>query len=282
MNSETEIRESVAQAYTEKVRQNSCCAGKPNNGVAKLSEYAEDELAKLPSDAVSNSFGCGNPLAFSQVEEGDTVLDLGSGAGIDLMIASEKVGQNGRVIGVDMTDEMIKHAKRNIKESGANNIEVRKGIIEDLPVESASVDWVVSNCVVNLSANKNRVFSEIARVLKPGGQILISDIVLQQNGLPEWIKQDSALYNACVSGAISEEDYVAGLGAAGLEDVNIVDRFVFDSATIGSLLSSGELVGAEDFLKEYAEDEKEEIIAKVLAAAEGKVWSARIHARAPQ
>ena len=157
----------------------------PKGVVAKLAGYSDEEFAALPADAVVNSFGCGNPLAFSAVQPGEVVLDLGSGAGIDLLLAARKVGAAGRVIGVDMTEEMIARARANIAAAGIENAEVRQGIIEELPVEDSSVDWVISNCVINLSPEKPRVFAEIARVLKPGGTMLVSDIVAED--LPEEI-----------------------------------------------------------------------------------------------
>src|ERR1039458_3182683 len=234
MSDKTEIRERVSKDYARAVTAQTgsggaCCGGAPaQKGVAaKLAGYSDAELTALPPEAVVNSFGCGNPLAFSSVQEGQTVLDLGSGAGIDLLLAAKKVGPGGRVIGVDMTDEMISRANENIRAENLTNIEVRKCIIEDLPVESASVDWVISNCVINLSPEKPKVFGEIARVLKPGGQMLVSDIVA--NDLPEEIVANAALYASCVAGAISEELYLDGLRSVGLTDVAVRGRLVYDA-----------------------------------------------------
>ena len=213
-----------------------CCAPSPKGVAAKLAGYTDAEVAALPAEAVVNSFGCGNPLAFSAVKPGDVVLDLGSGAGIDLLLAAKKVGRKGKVIGVDMTDAMIARARKNIRAAGLDNVEVRKGIIEDLPVEDGSVDWVISNCVINLSPEKPRVFAEIARVLKPGGRMLVSDIVAER--LPPEIARNRHLYSSCLAGAIGEKAYLAGLRAAGLVDVKVEDRLVYDTAQIADFIGS--------------------------------------------
>lgn len=229
MRQPTSIHEDVSRAYTRAVAEapaSSTCCGAPPKGVAVQSAgYAAEELASLPADAVVNSFGCGNPLAFSEVREGDIVLDLGCGAGIDLLLAARKVGASGRVIGVDMTDAMLARARQNVEAAGLTNVEVRKGLIEELPVEDSSVDWVISNCVINLSPDKPSVFKEIARVLKPGGRMRVSDIMVEN--LPESLRRDPALYSSCIAGAVSETEYLAGLRASGLEDVHVADRIVY-------------------------------------------------------
>ena len=267
------IRKQVSDFYAESVKCGcgcSCGAGPTlQKGVAAESAgYSTEELSSLPEDAVVNSFGCGNPLAFSGVNEGQTVLDLGSGAGIDLLIAARKVGPAGRVIGVDMTDEMITRARANIKAAGYENVEVRKGIIENLPVEDASVDWVISNCVINLSPEKKKVFSEIARVLKPGGHISISDIVTED--LPQWVRESTALYGACVAGAISETEYIDGLQKAGLENVKVNDRFVYGGEQLKSLIES-EIASEAGFCCCGTD----KIVAEIGNAIDGKIWSAK-------
>jgi len=215
--SNEQIRNDVATAYARRIQSaSSCCGGGSPPG---LVDYA-------PERAVT-SFGCGNPLAFSGVNQGETVLDLGSGAGLDLLIASDKVGTDGHVIGVDMTDAMLEKARENMERAGVRNVELRKGIIESLPADDASVDWVISNCVINLSPQKDRVFAEIARVLKPGGRFSISDIVAQD--LPEWVLGAEAAYSGCVAGAVSEQEYVGGLSAAGLIDIDVSERIVYDA-----------------------------------------------------
>ena len=239
MDQTDRIRQDVARDYARAVQTpgGSCCGGAaPKGVVAKLAGYADEELLALPPEAVVNSFGCGNPLAFSAIQPGQVVLDLGSGAGIDLLLAARKVGPTGRVIGVDMTDEMIAKARENIAASGLTNVEVRKGIIEDLPVDTATVDWVISNCVINLSPEKPRVFAEIARVLKPGGTMLVSDIVARD--LPPELREERRLYSSCLGGAIPEEDYLAGLRAAGLTDLEVRDRLVYDAEQIEAFVAS--------------------------------------------
>ena len=237
MSDKKTIREQVSTFYAGSLSEKpSCCCGPITPvGVSTLSTgYSEETLGALPDDAVINSFGCGNPLAFKEVEPGQTVLDLGSGAGIDLLVAARAVGAEGRVIGVDMTDDMIARARANIAAAGAVNVEVRKGIIEQLPVDDASVDWVISNCVINLSPEKDKVFAEIARVLKPGGRISISDIVASE--MPEWMRDDEVMYGACIAGAVSEQDYLAGLTKAGLEDVSVRDRLIYDEESLMALV----------------------------------------------
>ena len=238
------VRASVSETYAGRVKPSGPCCGAspvPKGVAAKLAGYQPEQLATLPAQAVENSFGCGNPVAFSEIRPGQTVLDLGSGAGIDLLLAARQVGPSGRVIGVDMTDEMIARARENIAAAAAGNVEVRKGIIEELPVESGSVDWVISNCVINLSPEKSRVFAEIARVLKPGGQMLISDLVA--NDLPEWVLNIPELHSDCITGAISEAAYLQGLRDAGLTGVEVRARLVYDwdqlEALVGSELSDG-------------------------------------------
>lgn len=273
--SANEIREEVSRAYTQAVEKipegrGSCCAPSscctPAGVAAQQAGYGE-ELAEVPASAQSSSFGCGNPLAFAGVRPGDTIVDLGSGAGLDLLIAARKVGEGGKVIGIDMTDAMIETAKRNIEQAGVTNVEVRKGLIEDLPVEDASVDWVISNCVINLSPEKEQVFREIARVLRPGGRFSISDIVAE--GLPDWLREHAAAYSACIGGAISEDAYRSGLEQAGLTEVEVGERVVYDAAQLRDIVASDlEALGAST-----------EILDAGIEQAAGKVWSAKFTGR---
>lgn len=235
------IREEVKETYAKAIsRKNpSCCCSLEEtccSTKAKDIGYREEELNNFPADSNITTFGCGNPLAYSEVREGDVVLDLGPGAGLDLLIAARKVGPSGQVIGVDMTEEMIAKAKENIKAAGVKNVEVRKGLIENLPVESSSVDWVISNCVINLSPEKEKVFSEIARVLKPGGRMVVSDMVGEN--IPEWLRENKNLYSACISGVISEKEYLSGLRKAGLEKVKVSERIVYNSDELESIIKS--------------------------------------------
>jgi SAM-dependent methyltransferase len=284
------VRSEVSKRYAQAVSNpapGGCCGATASAGCGAASSksltvqtagYEDAELSALPADAVVNSFGCGNPLAFSEVREGDVVLDLGSGAGIDLLIAAKKVGPSGRVIGVDMTDAMIERARRNIAASGAANIEVRKGIIEDLPVESGTVDWVISNCVINLSPDKPKVFSEIARVLKPGGRMSVSDIVAQD--LPWWIRRSMKLYSACIGGAISEDAYVAGLRAAGLVDVEVRDRLVYEREHIEGFVREilPPFMGG---LAKPLQVAVARLLVPLAGTVAGKIWSAKFYAMKP-
>jgi SAM-dependent methyltransferase len=275
-----EVRNMVADTYGEWVAatpaEEPCCGSHPapKGAVVELAGYSTEELAALPAGAVANSFGCGNPGAFAGLETGDVVLDLGSGAGIDLFLAAAKVGPTGRVIGVDMTDEMIARANSNITAGGYTNVEVRKGIIEELPLEDASVDWVISNCVINLSPEKPRVFAEIARVLKPGGRMLVSDIVARD--LPEELRSLPAFYTSCAGGAISEEGYLAGLSAAGLIDAQVWDRLIYDAAQLEAFASS---VGEDAACGCGGGGGISPVIRQYARTLEGKVWSAKIFAQ---
>ncbi|MDY0002589.1 MAG: arsenite methyltransferase [Polyangia bacterium] len=242
MSRPDDIRKSVSEAYSLAVLQtqapaaSSCCAAPspPESMLASLAGYSREALASLPADAVASSFGCGNPVVLAEIREGDRVLDLGSGAGIDILLAAKLVGPKGKVIGVDMTPAMIERARSNAAAAGLGNVEVREGIIEELPVEAGSVDLVLSNCVINLSPEKKRVFSEIHRVLRAGGRFSISDIVAEP--MPAWITEVSALYSACISGAIPEAEYLAGLANAGLVDVAVRDRLTYDRDQLSGLL----------------------------------------------
>lgn len=264
-----EVRAQVADAYASAIAQAThgdagSCDGDVHGVAAQLAGYGE-EVQQHHADV--SSFGCGNPLAFADVEAGQTVLDLGSGAGFDLLIAAEKVGPEGKVIGVDMTDAMLERARDNAAQRGYDQIEVRKGIIEQLPVDDASVDWLISNCVINLSPEKERVFAEIHRVLRPGGRFSISDIVTE--GLPPAIREHAAAYAACVAGAISERDYVAGLERLGLVDVEVTERVVYTAAQIRDLVGSD--------LERFGIDPG--LLDRYLGELEGQVWSAKFVGR---
>ena len=242
------IREEVKKSYAEAIsRKNLSCCGNCEETCCSIEAedigYNEKELNNFLTDSNITTFGCGNPLAFSEVREGDVVLDLGPGAGLDLLIASRKVGTSGQVIGVDMTEEMIAKAEENIKAAGVKNVEVRKGLIEDLPVESSSVDWVISNCVINLSPEKEKVFSEISRVLKPGGRMVVSDMVGEN--IPEWLRENKNLYSACISGVISEKEYLSGLRKAGLEKIKVSERKTYQLDELESFIKSTPEIGKD-------------------------------------
>jgi len=194
-----------------------CCA--PGQGIGS-DLYSALERDELPDAAVMASLGCGNPTAVAELHEGERVLDLGSGGGIDVLLSAKRVGPAGRVFGLDMTDEMLALAQRNIAEAGATNVELLKGHIEEIPLPAASVDVVISNCVVNLAADKPAAFGEIARVLKPGGRIGITDIVADDSLTAEQ-RAERGSYVGCIAGALSFSEFEAGLRAVGLIDVSV-------------------------------------------------------------
>jgi len=199
------------------------CCGSERHDPIQISAslgYSQNDIDSVPD--ANLGLGCGNPSALGDIKEGDTVLDLGSGAGMDAFIAARKVGAGGRVIGVDLTEEMVKKAKRNAKKHGFTNVVFKRGDIEDLPVESGSVDVILSNCVINLAPNKHKVFSEAFRVLRPGGKMLISDMVLLEELTPEQ-RADEDLISGCIGGASLREDYLKLIRSAGFQIEKIVE-----------------------------------------------------------
>ncbi len=219
---EIEIKKRVRAAYgvIAETRGNCCTSCTPDNtAFAKSIGYSENELALLPEGA-NLGLSCGNPTALASLKEGETVLDLGSGAGFDCFVAAPKVGSSGKIIGVDMTPAMIETARENASKGGFSNVEFRLGEIENLPVADNSVDVVISNCVINLSANKKRVFEEILRVLKPGGRVAISDMALLKE-LPEKIRQSAEAYVGCVAGALLVDEYKKLVSESGLTGIKV-------------------------------------------------------------
>jgi len=213
-----DIHETVRLHYAEaalNAATNSCCSESPNYGSSLYSALERDEL---PDAAVLASLGCGNPIAVADLHKGERVLDLGSGGGIDVLLSAKRVGPTGRAFGLDMTDEMLALAQRNAAAAGVTNVEWLKGHIEAIPLPAASVDVVISNCVVNLAADKPAVFREIARVLRPGGRIGISDIVADDSLSPDERAERGSLAG-CIAGALSFSEFRSGLEAAGLADV---------------------------------------------------------------
>jgi ubiquinone/menaquinone biosynthesis C-methylase UbiE len=235
MGKDRKIKEMVREGYAKIAGQEksdestvSCCAITTTRLQEKISReigYTEEELGSLPEGA-NLGLGCGNPVALASLKEGEIVLDLGSGAGIDCFLAAQKVGEKGRVIGIDMTPEMIEKARENAERGNYKNVEFRLGEIENIPVADNSIDVVISNCVINLSPDKRRVFKEAFRVLKPGGRLMISDIVLLKE-LPDFIKNSVEAYVGCLSGAIKKEEYIEAIKEAGFQEINIVDETSF-------------------------------------------------------
>lgn len=234
-----DIRKYVRERYAGIARKggsccdpgSSCCGGSTPGSASGKVGYSEEEMRSVPEGS-NLGLGCGNPVALASLAKGETVLDLGAGGGFDCFLAAREVGPAGRVIGVDMTPEMVEKARANARKHGCGNVEFRLGEIEHLPAGDASVDAVVSNCVVNLSTDKAAVFSEVYRVLKPGGRVMISDIALAGK-LPDDVAKSLSAWAGCVAGAIGMEDYVRLLEAAGFADVRVVREERYDPGVCG-------------------------------------------------
>ena len=228
----TELRDQVRERYAEAARgiaegsgcgcdcESIGCCGEEATTLFGKGLYEPRQRGALPEGAVSASLGCGNPTAVADLHEGETVLDLGSGGGIDVLLSARRVGPNGTVYGLDMTDEMLALARQNARTARATNVHFLKGLIEAIPLPAESVDVVISNCVVNLSTDKAAVYGEIARVLRPGGRVGITDIVAD-DGLSSADRAERGTYVGCIAGALSEAEYREGLSAAGLVDVEV-------------------------------------------------------------
>ena len=221
------VRENYANVATSQSSccGSSCCGGTTAIDISKSVGYSEEEMAAVP-DGANLGLGCGNPVALASLKEGEVVVDLGSGAGFDAFLAAVKVGQSGRVIGVDMTPEMLDRARQNAAKGGYENVEFRLGEIEHLPLADSSTDVIISNCVINLSPDKLAVFKEAFRVLKPSGRVFVSDIVLLKE-LPEVIRESAAAYVSCVAGALLKDDYIAAIKEADFGDVKILGEDVY-------------------------------------------------------
>ncbi len=235
---EADIKEVVRGRYAEIARSvgnpgASCCPGSSCYDGERGSEaisanlYADHEKSGLPEKAVLASLGCGNPTALAELKEGETVLDLGSGGGIDVLLSARRVGPTGKAFGLDMTDDMLALARENQHKAGATNVEFLRGEIEHVPLPDNSVDVIISNCVINLSADKDRVLREAFRVLKPGGRFAVSDVVTR-GPIPGEIRRDVLLWAGCIAGALDENDYRARLDAAGFEAIRIEPTRVYD------------------------------------------------------
>jgi SAM-dependent methyltransferase len=204
--------------------------------------YTEAQTATLPAAAVLASLGCGNPTALAELREGEVVLDLGSGGGIDVLLSARRVGPSGKAYGLDMTDEMLELARENQRKAGISNVEFLRGPIEAIPLPDASVDVIISNCVINLSGDKNRVLAEAYRVLKPGGRFAVSDVVTRGE-LPAPVRESLALWTGCVAGALDERDYVARLTAAGFEGAAVEPTRIYTADDARSLLTEAGVEG---------------------------------------
>jgi arsenite methyltransferase len=274
------IREIVRERYGEAVRaavrgaKPSCCGSAATSvatgmgGTDPITRdlYAGDQTAGLPEEALMASFGCGNPTALIELRPGETVLDLGSGGGIDVLLSARRVGPTGKVYGLDMTDEMLELAEQNQAKAGATNVEFLRGTIEAIPLPAEAVDVIISNCVINLSANKDEVLREAFRVLRSGGRFAVSDIVLRRE-LPEELRRSLNLWTGCVAGALVESDYVAKLRAAGFQDVTVEATRVYTRDDAAEMASTSACCGSD--------------LENTLAGLDGAVMSAFIRARKP-
>lgn len=234
MTTNTPIHEVVREHYAERIKNNASCCGPSDCCSTDSSLYPVDLLATLPQGESAVSYGCGDPITLASLQPGQTVLDLGSGAGIDCFFAAKKVGETGHVIGVDMTPEMLERARGSAQRMNIQNVEFRQGYIEELPVDANSVDVIISNCVINLSPYKEKVFAETFRVLKPGGKLAVSDIVTDGE-LPESVRKSLSAWASCVAGAVDAREYVGMLEAAGFSDISITPVF-FDKETVDAAL----------------------------------------------
>jgi len=244
-----DVRKSVREGYAKVVKQgSSCCTPAPAccgnteliQDISKKIGYTDAELEAVPEGA-NLGLGCGNPVALASLKQGETVLDLGAGAGFDCFLAAGRVGDSGKVIGVDMTPEMLEKARENARKGNYSNVEFRLGEIEHLPVADNSVDAVISNCVINLSPDKKGVFAEAFRVLRTGGRLMVSDIVLVKE-LPDFIKNSIEAYIGCVSGAMLKDEYLKAVREAGFQDVKIMGETAFPAELIISDPTAKEII----------------------------------------
>ena len=266
--SKSQVQDAVREKYGEIARSvasgccgvSSCGCGDPITS----NLYSDAETSGLPSDAVAVSLGCGNPTALIDLQPGQTVLDLGSGGGIDVLLSARRVGPSGKVYGLDMTDEMLALARENQRKAGATNVEFLQGTIEAIPLPDRSVDVIISNCVINLSEDKDAVLREAFRVLKPGGRFAVSDVVIRGE-VPSEIRRSMELWVGCVAGALQEDEYAAKLKAAGFEAVEVEPWRVY------------RIEDARAFLAESGID-----VDRIAPQVDGKIASAFIRARRPQ
>jgi arsenite methyltransferase len=271
MTTPTEVREIVKQKYGAAAR--SAAEGKKDAGCCSSSEsgcdpitsnlYDAGQLGTLPVEAVIASLGCGNPTALAELKPGEVVLDLGSGGGIDVLLSARRVAPNGKAYGLDMTDDMLALARENQKKSGIENVEFLKGEIEHIPLPDNSVDVIISNCVINLSADKDRVLAEAFRVLKPGGRFAVSDVVVRGDEVPAAVRKSMELWIGCVAGALEEGEYRTKLATAGFEQVDVEPTRIYRAAD------------ARSFLVDAGLDES------LLGGIDGKFMSAFVRAQKP-
>ena len=265
-NVRTSVREYYGRIAEKGVSSSACgcgCGGQDNDAVARAAGYGDEELACLPEGA-NLGLSCGNPNALASLKPGEVVLDLGAGGGFDVFIAGPKVGPAGRVIGVDMTPEMLERARKNARNGGFENVEFRLGEIENLPVADNSIDVVISNCVINLSPEKGRVFREAYRVLRPGGRIMVSDIVLLAP-LPAFLKSTASLV-ACVGGAALKKEYLKAIEGAGFAGIRELEESVYPIDSLIDLPEVKEAIGAGNISIDQAKGYAKNVVSmKVMA-----------------
>jgi len=231
MVKDKELKMAVREGYSRVAKsgssccQSGCCGSAKPQQISRKIGYTEEQMEAVPEGS-NLGLGCGNPVALAGLKKGETVLDLGSGAGFDCFLASKAVGEKGKVIGVDMTEEMLERAGANARKGGYSNVEFRRGEIEALPVEDGTVDAVITNCVINLVPDKDKAFREAFRVLRPGGRLMVSDIVLRRR-LPDFVKQSIEAYVGCLAGAVSKERYLEAIARAGFEKIDVIGESDF-------------------------------------------------------
>lgn len=268
-----EIGKAVRERYGNIAKQGSSCCGPAKSccgsadlvqDISKHIGYSQEELNAVPEGA-NLGLGCGNPVALASLKEGEVVLDLGSGAGFDCFLAAKQVGKTGKVIGVDMTAEMLERARENAKKGHFDNVEFRLGEIENLPVGDHQVDLILSNCVINLSPNKGRVFKEAFRVLKPGGRLMVSDIVLLKE-LPEEIRNSVTAYIGCIAGATTKTEYLREIREAGFEETQIHGEEVFPTEFLMNDPAAGEVLKNLKLSREKVEDLAKSVVSIKVSA----------------
>lgn len=273
-----EIRKVVREGYGKIAKQGSsccapeksCCGSAPSaQDIGRKIGYSEEELKTVPEGA-NLGLGCGNPIALASLKQGDVVLDLGSGAGFDCFLAANQVGETGKVIGVDMTPEMLDRARENARKGNYDNVEFRLGEIENLPVGDRQVDVIISNCVINLSPNKKRVFQEAFRVLRPGGKLMVSDIVLLKE-LPAEIRNSVAAYVGCVGGAVTKEEYLEAIQGAGFEDTKVLGEVAFTTDLLANDPTAKEIAKNLKLSRERAEELASSVVSMKVSAIKPQV-----------
>jgi len=267
---QADVKAVVREKYGEIARQvtrgskASCCGGSSSCSDPITSNlYVDGETVGLPAEAVTASLGCGNPTALAQLNLGEVVLDLGSGGGIDVLLSAKRVGPTGKVYGLDMTDEMLVLARENQRTAGVENVEFLKGEIEQIPLPDNTVDVLISNCVINLSADKDRVLAEAFRVLKPGGRFAVSDVVVR-GAVPATIRRNVELWIGCVAGALEEEEYRSKLAKAGFENIDVEPTRIYRVEAAREFLAGGDIA-----------------VDAIVPQVDGKFMSAFVRARKP-